>query len=423
MTRSDVLCLYCFACPGSLRASQAVYLWNASTREVQTLVRLPEGDSVTSVSWTPSGAHLAVGTDSSAIQLWDVAAGAKLRELRSHSARVGALAWNPLHAHCVSSGSRDATIVQHDARIRGASGGNDGGGGGGGGGGARVVTCIGHKKEVCGLRWSTDGMTLASGGNDHSLCLWDAAMSGASARGPGASERGANEHRVPRLTLTQHRAAVKALAWCPFRRNLLASGGGKADRTIKLWDASSGTVLRSVETGSQVCSLLWSKHEKELVSSHGFSQNQLCLWHYPTMTKVGGRHEQNQARPLHLPGATAPSVGRTRARTHRYRERMALLDYRRRGRRRACDPRKVTHRAPRRRFPSSRATRAACCIWTSRPTARPSSRLGATRRSASGRSSARRRRRAGARRASTTAAAASRQAAAAAASAIRSAKR
>ena len=65
-----------------------------------------------------------------------------------------------------------------------------------------------------------------------------------------------------------------------------ASGGGTADRTIKFWNASSGAVLQSVDTGSQVCSLLWSKHHKELVSSHGFSQNQLCLWHYPTMTKA-----------------------------------------------------------------------------------------------------------------------------------------
>lgn len=36
----------------------------------------------------------------------------------------------------------------------------------------------------------------------------------------------------------------------------------------------------------QVCALQWNQHEKELLSSHGFSQNQLCLWRYPSMTKV-----------------------------------------------------------------------------------------------------------------------------------------
>ena len=31
-------------------------------------------------------------------------------------------------------------------------------------------------------------------------------------------------HRVPRISLDAHSAAVKALAWCPFARNVLASG-------------------------------------------------------------------------------------------------------------------------------------------------------------------------------------------------------
>ena len=36
----------------------------------------------------------------------------------------------------------------------------------------------------------------------------------------------------------------------------------------------------------QVCALQWNKHEREILSSHGFSQNQLCLWKYPSMAKI-----------------------------------------------------------------------------------------------------------------------------------------
>ena len=43
---------------------------------------------------------------------------------------------------------------------------------------------------------------------------------------------------------------------------------------------------RSIDTGSQVCALQWNRHEKEILSSHGFAHNQLCLWKYPTMAKV-----------------------------------------------------------------------------------------------------------------------------------------
>ncbi|MFS7949467.1 putative transcription factor WD40-like family [Helianthus anomalus] len=86
--------------------------------------------------------------------------------------------------------------------------------------------------------------------------------------------------------LEDHTAAVKALAWCPFQANLLASGGGGSDRCIKFWNTHTGSCLNSVDTGSQVCALLWNTHERELLSSHGFTQNQLTLWKYPSMVKM-----------------------------------------------------------------------------------------------------------------------------------------
>ena len=96
-----------------------------------------------------------------------------------------------------------------------------------------------------------------------------------------------------------HQAAVKALAWCPFQNNLLASGGGTADRCIKFWNTQNGVCLNSVDTNSQVCALQWSKHEKELLSSHGFSQNQLCLWRYPSLVKMA-ELRGHTSRVLHL---------------------------------------------------------------------------------------------------------------------------
>jgi WD40 repeat protein len=38
--------------------------------------------------------------------------------------------------------------------------------------------------------------------------------------------------------LTEHTAAVKALAWSPHKNSLLATGGGSTDKTIKLWDTN-----------------------------------------------------------------------------------------------------------------------------------------------------------------------------------------
>ena len=48
-----------------------------------------------------------------------------------------------------------------------------------------------------------------------------------------------------------------------------------------------------------MCALQWNPHEREILSSHGFSQNQLCLWKYPSLAKVG-EFRGHSARVLHM---------------------------------------------------------------------------------------------------------------------------
>jgi cell division cycle protein 20 (cofactor of APC complex) len=254
---------------------QTVYLWNAESGAIEELCQTTgEDDYISSVNFVQDGGgYLAVGTNSNQVQLWDVESMRMLRTMDGHQARVGSLAWNQ---HVLSSGSRDSQIIHHDVRIAQH----------------QIATLHGHEQEVCGLKWSPDGQTLASGGNDNLLCLWDA-------RGGAEGMAPSSRIQAPRVRLSDHNAAVKALAWCPYQRNVLASGGGTADRTIKLWNSSTGACLNSVDTGSQVCSLLWNPHEKELLSSHGFSENQLCLWKYPSMVKTK-ELTGHTSRVLHL---------------------------------------------------------------------------------------------------------------------------
>ena len=44
--------------------------------------------------------------------------------------------------------------------------------------------------------------------------------------------------------------------------------------------------MYSIETGSQVCNLIFSKNTSEIVSTHGFSDNAVVLWKYPSMKKI-----------------------------------------------------------------------------------------------------------------------------------------
>jgi cell division cycle 20-like protein 1 (cofactor of APC complex) len=71
-----------------------------------------------------------------------------------------------------------------------------------------------------------------------------------------------NHSSTPISKFNQHSAAVKALAWSPHTHGVLASGGGSADRTIKFWNTLEGNLLDSIDTGSQVCNLMFSKTTK-----------------------------------------------------------------------------------------------------------------------------------------------------------------
>eukprot|EP00268_Persea_americana_P060257 TRINITY_DN7480_c0_g1_i12.p1 TRINITY_DN7480_c0_g1~~TRINITY_DN7480_c0_g1_i12.p1 ORF type:complete len:278 (+),score=34.08 TRINITY_DN7480_c0_g1_i12:646-1479(+) len=206
---------------------------------------------ITSVSWAPDGQRIAMGMNNSTVELWDVTSSQKLRTLQGgHQSRVGSLCWND---HVLTTGGKDSIIIDNDVRIRSH----------------HVRTYKGHKAEVCQLKWSNSGKQLASGGNDSLLYIWDRSL----------ASRWLHKFE-------DHMSTVKAIAWCPLQSNLLASSGGAGDQSIKFWNAQTGVCLNSCDTGSQVCSLLWSKSNKEILSSHGPTQNQLTLWKYPSMAKI-----------------------------------------------------------------------------------------------------------------------------------------
>ncbi|CAO2817099.1 unnamed protein product [Amaranthus hypochondriacus] len=226
-----------------------VYLWNASNSKVTKLCDLGPDDGVCAVQWTREGSYVSVGTSNGQVQVWDGTQCKRLRTLSGHQTRAGVLAWS---SRILASGSRDRNILQHDLRVS-----ND-----------YVSKLVGHKSEVCGLKWSHDDRELASGGNDNQLLVW-------------------NQHsQQPVLKLTEHTAAVKAITWSPHQSGLLASGGGTADRCIRFWNTTNGNQINSIDTGSQVCNLAWSKNVNELVSTHGYSQNQIMVWKYPSLSKV-----------------------------------------------------------------------------------------------------------------------------------------
>lgn len=61
------------------------------------------------------------GMNSGVVSIWDAIAHKRIRDIHSHSARVGVMSWNPASSSSIlATGSRDKHIHVHDIRIRGS---------------------------------------------------------------------------------------------------------------------------------------------------------------------------------------------------------------------------------------------------------------------------------------------------------------
>ncbi|KAJ3594962.1 hypothetical protein NHX12_004267 [Muraenolepis orangiensis] len=259
-----------------------VYLWDADRGDITLLMQTErDEDYISSVSWTKEGNFLAIGTSDCKVQLWDVETQKRLRSMSGHTARVGSLSWNE---HVLTSGSRSGHIHHHDVRVVDH----------------HIFTLEAHSQEVCGLKWSPDGRYLASGGNDNMVCVWPGVMEGSVGNG------GQSLH-----CWSEHQGAVKALAWCPWQPNILASGGGTSDRHIRIWNVNSGSCISSLDTQSQISSLVFAANYKELVSGHGYAHNNVVIWKFPSLTKVAelaGHEDRVLNLALSPDGSTVATV-------------------------------------------------------------------------------------------------------------------
>src|SRR5207245_2455417 len=113
--------------------------------------------------------------------------------------------------------------------------------------GPELATLRGHRGMVRSLALSPNGALLASGGEDHQICVWDAAT-----------------YRL-RLTLEGHRKSIRTVVFSPDGR-LLASGG--EDGTLFLWDWKMGkSVARWRVAGGRIYALAFTPDNRTLAAT------------------------------------------------------------------------------------------------------------------------------------------------------------
>jgi cell division cycle protein 20 (cofactor of APC complex) len=74
----------------------------------------------------------------------------------------------------------------------------------------------------------------------------------------------------PRLIYREHIAPSKGLAFSPNKK-YIATGGGRDDRTLRVWSLQTGKTISQATTDSQICNVYWV-NEQTLVTTTGFKE-------------------------------------------------------------------------------------------------------------------------------------------------------
>lgn len=156
-----------------------------------------------------------------------------------HFGRIGSIGCTN---NLICTGGRDGYVSIQDVRME-----------------TEIMRYKAHNQEICGLKICPSGELIATGGNDNRLFLYSMRKMGKLA------------------CWGEHTAAVKAIGFNP-KEPTVASGGGTADRKIRIFSLQTLELMNEVDTGSQICNLMYSPVSRELVTTHGYSLNQINVW-------------------------------------------------------------------------------------------------------------------------------------------------
>ena len=238
-----------------------IFIHSKSTNN-KTFENLP--NDIRSIKFNKEGDKILLGLDNGIINLYDINENKILNEFNDLNSTI--LCINNIDDNNFIIGEKFGNFQFIDIRIQDQNN-----------------VYHGHNEEICNIKFSPSTKIFATSSNDCTIKIWD--------------QR--NLNFGPITHFQQHEAAVKALEWSPINKDLIISGGGTSDRTLKYWNSNTGEIIKSIPTGSQVCNLFWNQEYNEILSTHGFSQNHLAIWKAPEITHLASYHTHKE-RVLYL---------------------------------------------------------------------------------------------------------------------------
>ena len=242
------------------KRDNTVYFWDTATGKSKgTLERVGRG-SVQSFVYAPDGDTVATagGWTDNVVQLWDARTGTHKITLTGHTKRVNSVAYSP-DGKTIISGSTDGTVQLWDATT------------------GKPKPILNHTNWVNSLfQWlntpvhsvaySPDGNSVAAGGMDSGVRLWDI------------------QHRGRKATLAGHTSTVETVVYSPDGKTI-ATAEGWTGTTVRLWDAVKGK-SKAVLTGyTHINAMAYSPDGETFATGGESRKNSLQLWDARTMER------------------------------------------------------------------------------------------------------------------------------------------
>jgi WD40 repeat protein len=242
-------------------------LWDAETGEVLLTFSGHTG-WIRSAVFSRDGARIATGATDNTVRLWEASTGALLRTLIGHSNQVISVAFSPDGLRVVS-GSSDNTIRVWDTAT-----------------GDLIRTFEGHADEVESVAFSPDGTRVVSSSANHRVTMWEPSTG-----------------RLLRtfVDAVAHRYTdeVTSVAFAPDgARAISLSDSSLGDRQIKMWDTSTGVLLRKFGPSSARF-LTFSPDGGRVLRPNREAQGYLAPHPCPTSQKHAGEASFPEDGPQH----------------------------------------------------------------------------------------------------------------------------
>ena len=260
----------------SASRDQSIKIWDLSTG---SLVNTLSGHTLVaeSVSWSPDKSRIASAYFDRIVRIWDLRTGSVLQTLRGHTNLISAVAWSPEGSR-IASASYDGRIKIWDAAS-----------------GRLLKNLLGPSRYVTSVAWSADGSKLASGSGDSTVKIWDAdkgtlirtlagdqvVISSVSWSPDGAKIAGADwiaatvniwdvESGNLQKVLEGHQSFILSVAWSPDGSQLASAAlDSNINSQVKIWDAATGLVVRTLRSPAGFFSVAWSPDGSNLATGSG----------------------------------------------------------------------------------------------------------------------------------------------------------